>query len=255
MRYNEEKRRGYNSLCTVRQKPKNKLLQKGRKTMKKRHVWIGLIMLVMAALIVCSRYNLLGNVEVFDVTVTALMIYAMIDGVRRKSFFLLFFPLAIIGILYDTELHLTAITPYPILVIATLLSCGLRLIFPGKTDVMQNGNTETKQTSRIDFSAKCSGASWHPDAQNIREVFVRNMFSGNELCLDKVGIEGPVLELYLYSSFSGTDVYIPQNWTVVDHTKKTCSVLNISERACDVSDKTVHLYGKIRFSNVDIKYM
>jgi len=96
--------------------------------MKKRYFW-GVFLLFAAVYIVISQYGFLPDVGVFSLLCTVGCLAIIIYSIPSASFGGILFPLAFIGILYDDQLGITAITPWTVLIAALLGTIGLNLIF------------------------------------------------------------------------------------------------------------------------------
>ena len=90
-------------------------------------------------LILAAVFVLLAALDVFsaELSMTNVIISIFMGGIVvasliNLSFYGVFIPLSVIGILFAEELKITAITPVPIIVIAILLSIGMQLIFNKK---------------------------------------------------------------------------------------------------------------------------
>ena len=226
----------------------------------KRHIFAGLTMLLFAALIIVSTMTgLAEEIYFWDAVIAVLAVYVMIYGVMKRSFFLFFFPIAVIGILFDTELGIEALTPVPILAIAALLSCGLRLIFPKRyvpaTTKTASAETVSTSDSSIHIRTRFNSLVKYLDAKGVRDVHVDCSFSGNKLYFDRLVPEGAVLDVHMNLSFSGVDLFIPKTWRVEDLTNTTLSGVKNTEVPEHETDVTVRLFGNISFSGVDIRYV
>ena len=98
---------------------------------KKNYFW-GVFLVLGAAYLIISQLGYLPAFSVFTVVATMACIAAFVHSLLHLSFGGMLFPLAFLGILYDKQLGITAITPWTILLAALLGTIGLNLIFSRK---------------------------------------------------------------------------------------------------------------------------
>ncbi len=67
---------------------------------------------------------------VWSVVISLLLVPVIVTSVRHLNFWGIFFPMAIMAILFDETLGIEKFTPWPVLGAALLLSVGFSFIFP-----------------------------------------------------------------------------------------------------------------------------
>ena len=92
---------------------------------KKRNIVWGLTLILGALLVIFSQLGYFDTVGIPSLIITILLIPVIILSAASLNFSGILFPLAILGILYDDVLGIQALTPWPILLAALLLSLGL----------------------------------------------------------------------------------------------------------------------------------
>ena len=90
-------------------------------------------------LIVAAFVILANALEFFPVQVSLLRLVisgalgaVVVGSIIKLNFYGIFIPLGLIGVIFAEEFRLTAITPFPIIVVAILLSIAFQLIFKKK---------------------------------------------------------------------------------------------------------------------------
>ena len=100
--------------------------------MKKERVFWGLFLVIAGIVLVVSKLGYFAGVNLFSLVATVFLVAIIIKSVFKMNFAGILFPLAFIVILFDDQLGITAITPWTVLIAATLGSIGLSIIFPKK---------------------------------------------------------------------------------------------------------------------------
>lgn len=77
--------------------------------------------------LILDRTGLLGSVSVWSVVISLLLVPVIVTSVRHLNFWGIFFPMAIMAILFDETLGIEKFTPWPVLGAALLLSVGFHL--------------------------------------------------------------------------------------------------------------------------------
>ena len=97
--------------------------------MKNKNLFWGLFLILGAAFIMISQIGIFEDVSLLKVVFAVLLTGVAVAGFIHLEFTLALFPIAIILILFDQELSITKLTPWPVLATALLGSIGLSLIF------------------------------------------------------------------------------------------------------------------------------
>ena len=98
--------------------------------MKNKNLIWGLFFILAGVALILDRTGLLGSVSVWSVVISLLLVPVIVTSVRHLNFCGIFFPMAIMAILFDETLGIEKFTPWPVLGAALLLSVGFSFIFP-----------------------------------------------------------------------------------------------------------------------------
>lgn len=98
--------------------------------MKNKSYFWGTFFILSAVLLILNALGLLAGVSIVSLILTLLLIPLIVKSIRYASFSGVLFPLAVIAILFDKQLGIEKLTPWPVLGIALFLSIGLSLLFP-----------------------------------------------------------------------------------------------------------------------------
>jgi len=101
--------------------------------MKDKKMYWALYLIIAAVVVLLNSLDVFPTkLSLFNLIVSILMGGVVVGSLINLSFYGIFIPLSVIGILFAEELNITAITPIPIIVIAILLSIGMQIIFKKK---------------------------------------------------------------------------------------------------------------------------
>lgn len=101
--------------------------------MKDKKIYWAIYLILAALVILLNSFDVFpAKLNIFNLIISILMGGIIVGSLINLSFYGVFIPLSVIGILFAEELKITAITPIPIIVIAILLSIGMQIIFKKK---------------------------------------------------------------------------------------------------------------------------
>ena len=236
--------------------------------MKKNYFW-GIFLILAAAYHIISRLGYLPAVGAFTILATIACIALFVHSLLHLSFGGMLFPLAFIGILYDKQLGITAITPWTILIAALLGTIGLNLLFSKKKwkkAWKNHGKCRMKDDVYFNDGEKIEGENIHMKSSfgsllryvtsdNLHYAELEANFSGVKIYFDNAKIPSGNATLNVDINFSGVELYIPADWKVINHLD--CSVGGISEKgkAPSGSSITLTLEGDVSFSGITVYYV
>ena len=97
--------------------------------MRGKNVFWGIFFIVMAVIVIASKIGILPDVGIFTILASAVLIWAVVDGIRRRNLYETIFAAAFLLIIYEKALHIEGLTPWTILVAALLFSIGFSILF------------------------------------------------------------------------------------------------------------------------------
>ena len=100
--------------------------------MKASNIFWGVFFILAAIAVILNQLGLLAGISLINLTITIFMIPIIITSIKHINFSGILIPLAIIGILYSDKLGIQALTPWPLLGSAIVLSIGLSFLIKPK---------------------------------------------------------------------------------------------------------------------------
>lgn len=229
--------------------------------MKKENIIWGLLLILSAVILIVSKLGYLQNINAIGLIITIMCVYIMIKSIMSVNFGGILFPLAIIGIVYDKELGITAITPWTILFAAALLSLGLEMIFHRhKPHVYIDHHDDMEvinfaDDSNVKCSTSFSGSAKYINTDDLKSVDLDVSFGGMKVYFDNAKIQGEEATVQLNVSFGGLELYIPKEWRVSNQLNVVMGGVAEKNRNQSTGTPTLTLVGNVKFSGVDIFYI
>lgn len=237
------------------------------------NIFWGVLAIATAVFWMVSELGYMPGIAVTHMIFTALFGALVIKGLIKRESFSVFMGLAFLVIVWDKELGIEAITPWPVIGAALLLSIGCSLIFKGvgrrkwgknysyhfkgceknwKESSRMNendnlnktweGNTEygTDQPHQshadgehVYHMNRFSGAQKYIDSQNLKSVEIINKAGGMEVYLDNAKAAGNKVHMRIECYAGGLEIYIPRNWKIENNVNCFMGAIEESESIVD----------------------
>lgn len=244
----------------------------------KKQVFWGVFFILGAAFILIAGMGVFPGVEIWSLVWTVLSAALLIHGIIQGSFFAMFFAMAFLAIIYAEPLGITAITPWPVLGAALLLSIGCRMIFPSKkhkhvvgvTYVNEDGETiavdrkkgveseerhEGIDGDHLQFSQVFKSGTKYINSDNLRRVGIECVFSTLEVYLDNAMIRSGSASIEMDNVFSTTTLYVPRTWTVIENTDNVFAGVSYEGQCTPDGIHKLYVNGDNVFGGVKIVYI
>ena len=221
----------------------------------------GVLLIATAAFAILTGMGYMESVDPLKVIFAGVFGCIIITGLIDLNFFGVFFPAALICIIFDTELGMEKLTPWPIIGIAVLLTLGFSLIFktrkPHYKKPPYNGPVYENVTADeyLNLTAKFNGIKQYIHSKNLKRVDVSCQFGGVELYFDDAILSYEGAQLNLDVKFGGVDIYIPRGWNVKNFAQVSFGEVENNNSFAMENAPTLYLNGKVAFGGVDIKYV
>lgn len=228
--------------------------------MKKDNVFWGVLLILAAVYIIVNSFGFMPNVSVVRLGVAVICGVVFFKSLAGLEFGGMLFSLAILLILFDEQLGITAITPWPVLMAALLGSIGLNMIFGSRfteSKKRNHGLAEYKETDYVSGDEIRIGGMFGAykktvSSDNFKKASVNCRFGGMEISFDDAVIQSGQAVIQLDISFSGVEFYIPQSWKVENHTEGMCGGFHEHRSHSSDEGPTIVFEGNVTFSGVEI---
>ncbi len=233
--------------------------------MKKDKLFWGLFLIAAAVLILVAKLGVFPEMSVAKVFWTLVFGVALVKSVVKLSFSGIFFSLAFLGIVYDTELGITAITPWTILLAALLLSIGVGLIYTPKKKKAVGNHCPTddgdfvvydeEDGNRFDFSSSFVGSIKYVNSDNFEYANIDARFAGMKVYFDNAIIQNGHATVNMNVSFAGVELYVPKNWRVDNQMTATLGGVEEKNRPNVGDGPILTLRGNVSLGGITILYV
>lgn len=234
--------------------------------MKKERVFWGVFFILAAALLIVGRMDFLAEFSVFKLVAGVALLACLIKGVMYRSVTGIAFTLAIACIIFDNELGLQAITPWPVLAAATLVSIGFGFIFPNRhrrfyEEHIRESNYHYDETvdysdgGRNEYTTVFGSGIKYVNDEDLKNVHLSSVFGHMKVYFDNAVIKDEAT-LKLETVFGGIELFVPRHWNVVIDTTTVfggASAKNQNENT--TGSPTLYVKGEAVFGGVSIIYV
>jgi len=237
--------------------------------MKLHKIFWGILLLAGAVLLLLDSADILNfnGLTPLNIIFGAILLGCFIQSALSISYPGMLFSLAFLCILFSKPFGLQAITPWPVLIAATLGSVGLSLLFPKKHKWEKqygkyNSSVASKSTVKseangeyINFATSFGATVKYITSDNLKEVNASCKFGAMEIYFDNAIIQDESATLNLYSEFSGVEIYVPKEWDVENNVQATLGGMDCDRSAGMTGAKKLIINGEVKFGGVDVTFI
>lgn len=226
--------------------------------MKFKNVFWGLFFIVGGILVIANQLGYLVNLNLFSLFCTILLIPIIIKSAIHLCWGGIFFPIALLGIIYAGPLGITNLVPWPILIAALFATIGFSfIIHPKKYEIsMENSEHFDQIINNPDSNVVSCKVSFGSSIKYVNtDCFETGKFECSfgalKVYFNQTEVKEKEPVIYLDASFSGVEIYVPKTWKLIN--RVNCSLGGIEEKNVDSSANIpVRLEGNVKFSGVEI---
>ena len=178
----------------------------------------------------------------------------------------IFFPLALLGIIYAEPLGITSLVPWPILSTALLLTIGFSIIFhkhhKWHTKFITTGNTENfgevineEDDSTVSLHVNFGSSIKYVNSKDFKKGEFTCHFGALKVYFDNTVLHEGSATVEIDISFGGMELYIPKNWKVVQGVNMSLGGIEEKNRNMPDGNNTLTLNGKCSLAGIEIIYV
>ena len=216
-------------------------------------IFWGVGLIAAAVFLVIDQLHLLPfTIGFWAIFWTVVFVASLITSVINKNLYGAIFSIAFLVIVYAKPLHISALSPWTILLVAILVSAGISLIFRNsfKPTIIINGkkvnanwsdlinknfkadNVITDNSFGVDsdnvvISGKMTEASRYIHSQNLKTLTIDSSMGDVSVYLDDAKAAGDEVIMNINTSMCDVDVYIPSDWQVENNMQNSLSDVDI----------------------------
>ena len=242
-------------------------------------IFWGVGLIAAAVFLVIDQLHLLPfTIGFWAIFWTVVFVASLITSVINKNLYGAIFSIAFLVIVYAKPLHISALSPWTILLVAILVSAGISLIFRNsfKPTIIINGkkvnanwsdlinknfkadNVITDNSFGVDsdnvvISGKMTEASRYIHSQNLKTVTIDSSIGDVSVYLDDAKAAGDEVIMNINTSMCDVDVYIPSDWQVENNMQNSLSDVDI-DHSKGTGTKLI-LQGRNTMGDLTVKHV
>lgn len=242
-------------------------------------IFWGVGLIAAAMFLVIDQLHLLPfTIGFWAIFWTVVFVASLITSVINKNLYGAIFSIAFLVIVYAKPLHIAALSPWTILLVAILVSAGISLIFRNgfKPTIIINGkkvnvnwsdlinknfkadNVITDNSFGVDsdnvvISGKMTEASRYIHSQNLKTVTIDSLMGDVSVYLDDTKAAGDEVIMNINTSMCDVDVYIPSDWQVENNMQNSLSDVDI-DHSKGTGTKLI-LQGRNTMGDLTVKHV
>ncbi|MFA9378451.1 MAG: hypothetical protein ACERKZ_17150 [Lachnotalea sp.] len=233
--------------------------------MKKEKVFWGLFFILAGIFIIVSKLGYFVEVNAFSLILTIFLIACVLKSVKHLHFSGIFFPIAIICIIYANPLGISAITPGPVLGAALFASIGFSIIFHDKYHYAHFAHfnhgekistvIDQEDGNKIIFDTSFGSSIKYVNTDDFVQANLDCSFGSMKVYFDNAIIQNDNATINLDVSFGGVELFFPKSWNVINKTDVSFGVVEEKNRSQSTGSPNIILTGSVSFSGVTIFYV
>lgn len=234
--------------------------------MKIKNWFWGLFFILGGAAIVINQLGYFEHINIVSLVFTIFLIPIIIKSIINAFWGGIFFPLALLGIIYAEPLGIANMVPWPILLTALLLTIGFEIMFHRNfkfhskfIHTHHNENFDKvineEDDSNVSVNVNFGSSIKYVNSKEFKIGIFTCHFGAMKVYFDNTTLHEGKAIIDLDVSFSGVELYIPKNWTV--EINASTSLGGIDEKNRNMSDgkHTLIINGKVSLSGIEIIYV
>jgi predicted membrane protein len=230
----------------------------------------GVFFICAAAAVILNALGYLASVSLFSIIFTIVLIPILVESALHRHFAGIFFPLAIMGILFSKPLHIEPLSPWPLLAAALFLSIAFSIMFrrkrfyeffkqhkkyhdyPGGFDE----NIEYVSDDEADCDASFSSCTKYIHCAALKKANLRCSFGALKVFFDNTQLDPGGATVNVDGSVGSIEMFIPKTW----HVRSTvvASLGAVEERnkpTGDASGPLMVINGRVSIGSLVIIYV
>ena len=248
----------------------------------------GLFFLVAAGLVIANQLGVVTGINIWTLVLTVFLVAIILESVMHLEYFGIFMPLAVLGILYDDQLGITAITPWAILAAAFLAMIGCYILFKRKPKWAQyrhehRENKEYTHFAQSEHTTTPDGKTYTADSfresaedltgdelyckvsfgESSKYLYSENLRKGEFSCsfgslkvfFDRVQLAPEGAAVDVSCSFGSIELYIPRSWMVRDNISASLGGVSYQGSNQPEPGPELLLTGSVSLGGIEIIYV
>lgn len=238
--------------------------------MKRNNIATGLFLILIAAIMMGSAMGLLPNLPWFKLLFGALLTAWAIKSLFKLDFLSCLFSASIVVWIFEEELMIEHLTPYPLVVVAILVGIGLNMIIGKKERIItfsRKDNDGTYVEGSIDDVRKeewqdgrtvvlenlFNSTSKYVNSASFSSATLENTFGSANVYFDNATVYNGEATIDLENNFGRMNIYLPGTWRASIHQESAFGHVSIhGEPNRDMDAPHVIIKAESNFGELNI---
>ena len=237
---------------------------------KDNKITTGLVLILIAAVLMGSELGLIPKLPWFKLIVACGFGIWSVKSLLKLDFFGTLFPASLIVWLFEKELMIEEITPFPLVVAAILVGCGLNMIFGRKQKVVsvrykdedgnwKDGNIKDAKVEKwqdgreVVLENLFNATSKYVNSASFSSAKLENNFGSANVYFDNATVYNGEATIKLENNFGKMNIYLPGTWRASIHQEAAFGHVNVhGEPNRDMDAPYVIIKAESNFGEIDI---
>ena len=232
-------------------------------------IFWGVGLIAAAVFLVIDQLHLLPfTMGFWSIFWTVVFAASLITSIINKNLYGSIFSIAFLLIIYAKPLHIAALAPWTILLVAFLISAGIGLIINGKKvdanwSDLKNKNFKADDvitdssfgvdSDNVVISGKMTEAARYIHSQNLKTVTIDASMGDVSVYLDDAKAAGNEVIMNINTSMCDVNIYIPSDWQVENNMQNNFSDVDIDYEKS--TGTRLILQGKNTMGDLNIQHV
>ena len=222
-------------------------------------IW-GIIFIIVAGLILLKGFGVLSNLFSWKIIIAALLISWLIDGIKRRDWGSILFPVAFLVVLFGKSF----IAPSAVVGAALFGTIGLGILFGNKgkkndTDYVEyrevSDEVDTVTDNTFTFTNSFESSVKYVKADNFERANISCSFGEVKVYFDDAQIHCDEAIIKVNSSFGSINLYVPKEWYVTNEATAMFGGVEEKNRSITTGTPKAKIVGNVGFGNVTVTYI
>ena len=238
--------------------------------MRGKNVFLGLALIIIAACMVGSAMGYIPNIPWFKLLMSVLFASWSIKSLFKLDFFGMLFPASIIAWIFEKELMIEHLAPFPLVVAAILVGVGLNMIIGKKTFIVklsredkdgiyveggiEDVRKEEWQDGRtVVLENLFNSTSKYVNSASFSSAKLENNFGSANVYFDNANVYNGEATINLENNFGRMNIYLPGKWRATIHQESAFGHISIhGEPNRDMDAPHVIIKAESNFGELNI---
>jgi len=229
----------------------------------------GVFFICAAAAVILNALGYLADVSVFSIIFTIILIPIIVKSLFHRFFAGVFFPLAIIGILYSKPLHIESLSPWPLLGAALFLSIAFSIMFKSrkflthlKAHHYKRFNRDYDETieyvddNEIDCIVSLGASTKYIHCTALKKANLSSSLGALKIFFDNAELDPAGAVMNLDCSLGSIEMYLPKKWRIENHVNTVLGAVEEKNKYADPGvGPLLTMNGEVSLGAITIIYV